>query len=49
MKSVKLVSTPLANHFKFQEKSCLSNKEEKEQMIVISYSSTARSLMYTMI
>ncbi|GKV28913.1 hypothetical protein SLEP1_g37899 [Rubroshorea leprosula] len=45
----KLVSTPLANHFKLSKQSCPTTKEEKEKMSPIPYSSAIGSLMYAMV
>ena len=40
IKSTKLVSTPLVNHFTLSKKSCPSTQEEKEDMVAVPYSST---------
>lgn len=49
MKNVKLVSPPLANHFKLNKMSCPTSPNEKEAMVAIPYSSTVESLMYAMV
>ena len=49
MKSAKLVSTPLANHFKLSKKSCPTIDEEKKEMATMPYFSTVGSLMYVMV
>ena len=49
MKHSKPVSTPLARHVKLSKKSCPSTRKEKEEMLVIPYSSVVGSLMYAMV
>ena len=49
MKNSKLVSTPLAGHFKLSKRLCPSMAKEKGEMSVIPYSLTVGSLMYSMV
>jgi hypothetical protein len=49
MKDVKLVSVPLASHFKISSSLCPSTKEEKEYMSRIPYANAIGSLMYAMV
>ena len=49
MTETKLVSTPLAKHFKFSTTQSPSTNEEKNEMSSIPYSSAVGSLMYAMI
>ena len=49
MTETKLVSTPLAKHFKFSTTQSPSTNEEKNEMSSIPYSSAVGSLMYVMI
>jgi len=46
MKNSKLVSIPLAGHFKLRSKQVLTSENEKEEMQKIPYSSVIGSLMY---
>ncbi|PKI46120.1 hypothetical protein CRG98_033515 [Punica granatum] len=48
MGNAKLVSSPLASHFKLSSKQCPSEKE-KEEMKKVPYSSAVGSLMYVMV
>jgi hypothetical protein len=45
----KLVSTPLASHFKSTKEMCPKTKEEIDYMYKIPYSSTIDILMYVMV
>ena len=49
MKNARLVSTPLAAHFKLSKKDCPQSKEEKLEMSKLPYASTVSSLMYAMV
>jgi hypothetical protein len=49
MNDVKLVSVPLASHFKLSSSLCSSTKEEKEYMSQIPYVNEVGSLMYEMV
>ena len=49
MKNSKLVSTPLAGHFKLSKRLYPSTKKEKGEVSIIPYSSTVGSLMYSMV
>ena len=49
MTETKLVSTPLAKHFKQSTTQSSSTNEEKNEMSSIPYSSAVGSLMYVMI
>ena len=49
MQHAKLVSMPLANHFKLTKKSCPVSEKEKNEMSTIPYSSAVGSLMYLMV
>ena len=49
MKNSKLVSTPLASHFKLSKRLYPSTKKEKGEMSVISYPPVVGSLMYAMV
>ncbi|GLU00920.1 hypothetical protein SLE2022_182550 [Rubroshorea leprosula] len=49
MDKAKVVSTPLAMHFKLNKNQCPSNDEEKEDMHRIPYASAMDSLMYAMV
>ncbi|KAF3634692.1 putative phosphatidylserine synthase 2-like [Capsicum annuum] len=49
MDKAKVVSTPLAMHFKLSMKQCPSNDDEKEDMKKVSYASVVGSLMYAMV
>jgi hypothetical protein len=49
MQNEKLVSTPLAIHFKLTKEMCPKTQEEIEYMSRVSYSSTVDSLMYAMV
>jgi hypothetical protein len=49
MKNEKLVSTPLAIHFKLTKETCPKTHEEIEYMSKVPYSSTIGSLMYVMV
>ena len=49
MKSAKLVSTPLASHFKLSKETCPKAHEEIEYMSKVPYSSVVGSLMYAMV
>ena len=49
MKDAKPVSMPLANHFKFNERSRLTKDEEKGRMVFVSYSSAVESVIYAMV
>ena len=48
-KNANPVSTPLAGHMKLSKKMCPTAREEKENMVKVSYSSVVRSLMYAMV
>ncbi|XP_037492286.1 uncharacterized protein LOC119369668 [Jatropha curcas] len=49
MSNAKLVSTPLAGHFKLNLSQCPSSEKEKEEVKRIPYASTVGSLMYAMV
>ena len=49
MINYKLVTTPLATHFKLSAKSCPVSKEEIEKKSHVPYSSVIGSLMYAMV
>jgi hypothetical protein len=49
MQNAKLVSTPLANHFKLTKEMCPKTQEEIEYMSRVPYSSAVGSLMYAMV
>ena len=49
MKNSKPVFTPLAGHFKPSKRPCPSTEKEKDEMLVLPYSSTVGSLMYAMV
>jgi hypothetical protein len=49
MQNAKLVSTPLANHFKLTKEMCPKTQEEIEYMSRVPYSSTVGILMYAMV
>ena len=49
MQNEKLVSTPLAIHFKLSKEMCPKTQEEIDYMSRIPYSSTVVSLMYAMV
>ena len=49
MSNSKLVSSPLASHFKLSSKQCPTSEGEKEIMQKISYASAVGSLMYAML
>ena len=48
MDKTKVVSTPLANHFKLSKKQCPSTDDERKCMEKIPYASAVDSLMYAM-
>uniref|UniRef100_A0A3Q7IT70 Reverse transcriptase Ty1/copia-type domain-containing protein n=1 Tax=Solanum lycopersicum TaxID=4081 RepID=A0A3Q7IT70_SOLLC len=48
MDKAKVVSTPLAMHFKLSTKQCPSSDDEKEDMKKVPYASAVGSLMYAM-
>ena len=48
MKNAKVISNPLADHFKLNKQICLSTEKEKEEMARVHYSSVVGSLMYGM-
>ena len=49
MQNAKLVSTPLASHFKLRKHMCPETQEEIYYMSKIPYSSAVGSLMYAMV
>jgi hypothetical protein len=49
MHNAKLVSTPLAPHFKLSAKQCSESDDDLEYMSKIPYSSVVGSLMYAMV
>ena len=49
MQNEKLVSTPLASHFKLSKEMCPETEEEIDYMSRIPYSSAVGSLMYAMV
>jgi hypothetical protein len=49
MNNAKVVSSPLATHFKLSTKQSPSTDEEKEDMERIPYASAVGSLMYAMV
>uniref|UniRef100_A0A3Q7IGY0 Reverse transcriptase Ty1/copia-type domain-containing protein n=1 Tax=Solanum lycopersicum TaxID=4081 RepID=A0A3Q7IGY0_SOLLC len=49
MDKAKVVSTPLAMHFKLSTKQCPSSDDEKEDMKKVPYASAVGSLMYAMV
>uniref|UniRef100_A0A3Q7EBT0 Reverse transcriptase Ty1/copia-type domain-containing protein n=1 Tax=Solanum lycopersicum TaxID=4081 RepID=A0A3Q7EBT0_SOLLC len=49
MDKAKVVSTPLAMHFKLSTKQCPSSDDEKENMKKVPYASAVGSLMYAMV
>ncbi|KAH9315860.1 hypothetical protein KI387_024487, partial [Taxus chinensis] len=48
MKNAKLVSTPMAGHFKLSKDQCPSSQEEVKYMTQVRYASAVGSLMYAM-
>ena len=49
MKDAKIVSTPLASHFKLTKDMCPKTREEINYMSKVPYSSAVGSLMYAMV
>jgi hypothetical protein len=49
MKNEKLVSTPMAIHFKLTKEMCPKTREELEYMSKVPYSSAVGSMMYAMV
>jgi len=49
MHDAKLVSTPIASHFKLSAIQCASIDEDTEYMSRVPYSSVVSSLMYAMV
>ena len=49
MQDAKVVSTPLASHFRLTKEMCPKAQEEVDNMSNILYSSTIGSLMYAMV
>ena len=49
MQNAKLVSTPLASHFKLSKEMCQKTKEEIDYMSRIPQSSAVGSFMYAMV
>uniref|UniRef100_A0A3Q7IIL0 Reverse transcriptase Ty1/copia-type domain-containing protein n=1 Tax=Solanum lycopersicum TaxID=4081 RepID=A0A3Q7IIL0_SOLLC len=49
MDKAKVVSTPLAMHFKLSTKQCPSSDDEKEDMKKVPYASAVGSLIYAMV
>jgi hypothetical protein len=49
MQNEKIVSTPLASHFKSTKEMCPKTQEEIKYMSRVPYSSTVGSLMYAMV
>jgi hypothetical protein len=49
MQNEKLLSTPLANHFKLTKEMCPKTQEEIEYMSMVPYSSIVGCLMYVMV
>jgi hypothetical protein len=49
MQNEKLVSAPLASHFKLTKEMCPKTREEIEYMSRVPYSSAVGSLMYAMV
>ena len=49
MSKAKLVSTPLANHFKLSSNQCPRSDKEKDEMKIAPYASAIGSLMYVMV
>ncbi|KAE8673805.1 hypothetical protein F3Y22_tig00111772pilonHSYRG00229 [Hibiscus syriacus] len=49
MSSAKLVSTPLANHFKLSSEQCPKTDKEAEDMTKVPYSNVVGCLMYAMV
>ena len=49
MSKAKLVSSPLASHFKLSNRHNLSTDKEKENMRRVLYASAVGSLMYAMV
>ena len=49
MKNVKPVCTLLAGHMKLSKKMCHIDREKKENMAKVPYSSVVGSLMYAMV
>ena len=49
MSNSKLVSTPLAGHFKLSSQQCPTSEKEKEEMKKNPYASVVGSLMYDMV
>ena len=47
--NAKLVSTPLANHFRLFSSQCPKNDEEIESMSKVSYAIAVGCLMYVMV
>ncbi|PHT86388.1 hypothetical protein T459_08494 [Capsicum annuum] len=49
MDKAKVISTPLAMHFKLSTKQCPSSDDKKEDMKKVPYASAVGSLMYAMV
>ncbi|RVW87865.1 Retrovirus-related Pol polyprotein from transposon TNT 1-94 [Vitis vinifera] len=49
MNKAKVVSSPLATHFRLSTNQSPSIDQEKEEIEKVSYASTVRSLMYVMV
>ena len=49
MAEARLVTTPLAGHFKLSSKLCPQSPEEEEKMSRVPYASVVGSLIYTMV
>ena len=49
MEDAKLVSIPLASHFKLSKEACPKTQEEMAHMSKVPYASTVGSLMYAMV
>ena len=47
--NIKIVSTPLASHFKLSAAKSTSTDEEKEYISHVLYQSAVRSLMFAMV
>lgn len=49
MVDAKMVSTPLASHFKLSKNLCPQIKEEEDQMVSIPYTCSVGNVMYAMV
>jgi len=49
MSDARLVTAPLAGHFKLSSKQCPKSPKEEEEMSPVPYASMVGSLMYAMV